>query len=272
MAGRNVIEELQRIEFFEDAAILPREARPSWWDIMVQTTKFVRYPRPKPDDLQMFDPAYWTVEHFGILPYFIRLQTVVILATLFYRLIATCHLYTDVLDKGLREYVEISRDKNEFLVYRQGEPNGPPTVTLQIISDYLVCRGDKRRVAVHALVAFMEYVQGGRVDWGHLLAAAVKDYRRGLERGAVGNRNVTWAPALMWIAHAYRAQLFEAPIGCKEYEKEAGSIDILESLRIGFPENEMIDEDDLPKALKITSWNSKKPDGGRKEPPAFIRN
>ncbi|KAL3697246.1 hypothetical protein R1sor_011322 [Riccia sorocarpa] len=33
----------------------------------------------------------------------------------------------------------------------------------------------------------------------------------------------------------------------------------------------MVDEDDLPEQLKLTGWDSKKPDEGRKDPPALIR-
>ncbi|KAL3690500.1 hypothetical protein R1sor_016809 [Riccia sorocarpa] len=327
MAGKNVIESLRRIEFFEEDAILPREARPAWWDLMVMSTKFIPYPGPKPDALD--DLTYWTLEHYSILPYFIQLQASALPTTLFYRLIATCYFSTDkseylilrvnapghqlivtptvirtsfdipedqvagqreiggrrytgvlklqqVLDRGLADFVEISRNKNKFLVYRQVKPKGPATVPLQIISDYLVCRGDKRRVAVQALAAFMECLHGGRFDWGHLLAvslaAVVKDFKRGFERTVVGNRSITWAPALMCIAHTYRAQLFVPPIGCKEvwkeYEKHHGSIDIMESLRMEFPESEMVDEDDLPERLKLTGENSKKPAGGQKDPPA----
>ncbi|KAL3689870.1 hypothetical protein R1sor_016179 [Riccia sorocarpa] len=328
MVGKNVIESLRRIEFFEKDVILPRKARPAWWDLMVISTKFIPYPGPKPDALD--DLTYWTLEHYGTLPYFIQLQASGLPTTLFYRLIATCHYSADtdkseylvlrgnaqghqllvtpavirksfdiledqaagqreiggrrytrvlklqqVLDRGLSDFVEISRDKNEFLVYRQGKPKGPATVPLQIISDYLVCRGDKRRIAVQALAAFMECLHGGLVDWGHLLAvslaAAVKDYKRGFERTIIGNRSITWAPALMCIAHTYRAQLFVVPIGCKEvwkeYEKHHGSIDIMESLRMEFPESEMVDEDDLPERLKLTGESSKKPAGGRKDPP-----
>ncbi|KAL2609074.1 hypothetical protein R1flu_027647 [Riccia fluitans] len=66
---------------------------------MEMRKKFVRYPGPKPDDLTSLE--FWFMEHCGILPYYMQMQTADIPAKVFFSI---CR-YVSVADKT--EHLEL---------------------------------------------------------------------------------------------------------------------------------------------------------------------
>ncbi|KAL2631459.1 hypothetical protein R1flu_016145 [Riccia fluitans] len=87
-----VIEELRLLTLFDREAELMPESRPAWQ----QSMEFVRYPGPKQDDLHPIH--FWYLEHYGILPYYLQIQSNAIPAKVFFSIVSTCR-YVSLADK-----------------------------------------------------------------------------------------------------------------------------------------------------------------------------
>ncbi|KAL2653142.1 hypothetical protein R1flu_021270 [Riccia fluitans] len=79
------IEQLHRIALFDGEVELTPNSRPAWMRVMEQQTKFVRYRGPKPDELSSLE--FWTLHHYGILPYYMRMEVDIIPSTVFFSMI-----------------------------------------------------------------------------------------------------------------------------------------------------------------------------------------
>ncbi|KAL2624336.1 hypothetical protein R1flu_008581 [Riccia fluitans] len=79
------MEQLCCIALFDGEAELTPNLRPAWMKIMENQTTFVHYPSPKPNELSSLE--FWTLDHCGILPYYMRMQANAIPSTVFFSMI-----------------------------------------------------------------------------------------------------------------------------------------------------------------------------------------
>ncbi|KAL2609870.1 hypothetical protein R1flu_028443 [Riccia fluitans] len=78
--------------------------------------------------------------------------------------------FHEVEEKGVREYFKLTKDKDEHYVNRQ---KGPAGVVVQIINDYLLCRGNMRRCSLPAVSVFLELMHYWTRDWVSTLAGGL---------------------------------------------------------------------------------------------------
>ncbi|KAL2621893.1 hypothetical protein R1flu_002098 [Riccia fluitans] len=93
--------------------------------------------------------------------------------------------FAEMEELGIRQYFQVSQDKNEHLIYRLAAPKEPAIVPLQIIHDYLLCKAGStltplRRYNLPAVSAFFRLTHYQAVNWAHKLAgglvSTVKEY------------------------------------------------------------------------------------------------
>ncbi|KAL2624310.1 hypothetical protein R1flu_008555 [Riccia fluitans] len=226
------MEQLRRIALFDGEAKLMPNLRPAWMKVMESQTMFARYPGLKPDELSSLE--FWTLDHCGILPYYMRMQAEATPTTVFFSMIGNSAIVKREEEKTERLMLR-GIDGNEVMVTPalirrafgitvkgiQSERNGVLYPTLATIRFQEVAeKGENKcRCSLPAVSAFLDLMWYWNVGWTNMLAGglalAVKEYvwkfNRGQDPGIV---KVDWVPALVQIVREGRNELFGSPLNC----------------------------------------------------------
>ncbi|KAL2644195.1 hypothetical protein R1flu_011782 [Riccia fluitans] len=147
-----------------EAALTPN-SRPAWMRTMERQTAFVRYPGPKPDELSLLE--FWTLDHYGIClgvaggkwarsrgdtaliqrAFGISEEAIIDEQSGVFASKLTAMRFHEVDERG--DYFKLMKDNQDLYISRQ---QGPAGVVVQIINDYLLCRENKTRCSLPAIV------------------------------------------------------------------------------------------------------------------------
>ncbi|KAL2653834.1 hypothetical protein R1flu_021962 [Riccia fluitans] len=227
------MEELCRLTLFDREAELMPESRPAWQQSMELCKKFVRYPGPKPNDLHLIH--FWFLEHYGILPFYLQMQSEGIPAKVFFSIVSICR-YVSVADKT--EHLELQGLTGQRLV-----------VSPEVIQEAF---GISREVAQDEEVG---------ATWPNLVTlkfAEVEELGEYVRKFSEGTTDavviVSWAPTLMQIIKHNRALLFNSSLNCAEpwevYEECSGSYEQSDVLR-AVHSRKAVSKDTLPRLLRL---------------------